>query len=87
MIGWMLLLDANLIANEPTAELAPYTMNGIDFWAGTQGKGRRLCAYNDTEAVKAARGSVAASAQLVMVSCGVAKLWFIKRTFKRCVFW
>lgn len=75
------------MANEPTAELALYTMSGIGFWAGTQGKGRRLCAYNDTEAVKAARGSVAASAQLVMVSYGVAKLWRIERTFKGRVLW
>lgn len=58
-------MDANLIANEPTAALAPYTTNGIGFSAGTQGNGKPWCLYNDTTAVKAARGIVAASTQCV----------------------
>ena len=64
MIGWMLLLHASLRANEPTAVLAPYTMNGVGFTAGAHGSGKRWCAYKETAAVKAARGIVAASVYL-----------------------
>jgi len=63
MIGWMLLLRASLIANEPTAELAPYTTKGVDAVAGFQGVGSLRWRNKATAAVRAARGIVAASAR------------------------